>query len=151
MRLHLTAERRITACSSSWLRCSEPWIGMQDSTQYTGWDCSLALLWQLLVLSETAFSKLEFSSWYVLQAYLGLDIGRNQISSVFDLSRTLGVQHMWWAGACRSPIEPLSRDCHSDSTSSSSLDRYRLTYSILRYGFLAAQTDKLVKTLLCLH
>jgi len=31
MRLHLPAERRITACSSSRLRCSQHWISSQDT------------------------------------------------------------------------------------------------------------------------
>jgi len=145
MRLHLTAESRIPACSPGPLRCSEHWTGMQDSIQYTGWDCRLALLWQLLVLSETACSKVELSSQFVLQALLGLDIGGNQISSVNDLSPTSGVQDMWWAGACLSPSEQLRRDCHSDSISPSSLDGNGFTESIVRYGFLAAQTEKLVK------
>jgi len=58
---------------------------------------------------------------------MGWDGGGNQISTVYDLSRTSGVHDMWWAGACRSPIEPLSGDCHSDSVSSSSLDGNWLT------------------------
>ena len=49
------------------------------------------------------------------------------------------------AGAIQSPIEPLSSNWHSDSISSSSLDGNQFTQSILRYGFLAAQTYKLVK------
>jgi len=144
MRHHLTAERRITACSSGQLRFSEHWVGMQDTIWCNSWDCRLALLWQLLVLAETAFSWLELSSRFVLHALFGFDVGGNQILSVYDLSRTSGIQDMWWAGACRSPIEPLSRDWHWDSISSSSLDGNRFTHSISRSGFSAAQTYKLV-------
>jgi hypothetical protein len=36
---------------------------------------------------------------YVLHALLGLDVGGNQILSVYDLSRTLGAQDMRSAGA----------------------------------------------------
>jgi len=122
MRLHLTAERPITACSSGQLWCSEHWIGMQDSIFCNGWDCRLALLWMLLVLSETAFSKHELSSRFILEAVLGLDIGGNQISSVYDLARTSGIQDIRWARACWSLIEPLSWVWHSYSISSSSLD-----------------------------
>jgi hypothetical protein len=45
---------------------------------------------------------------YILHVLLALDVGGNQILSVNDLSRTSGAQDMRWAGACRSPIEPLS-------------------------------------------
>jgi len=112
MRLQLPAERWIPACSSGQLWCSEHWVSIlvQDSIQCNGWDCRLALLWQLLVHSEIAFSKLELASRFVLHALWGLDIGGYQISSVYDLSRTSGMR---WAGDCRSPIEPLGRDWQS--------------------------------------
>jgi hypothetical protein len=42
--------------------------------------------------------------------------------SVYDLSRTSCAQDMRWVGACRSPIQPLSVDWHSDSISSCTLD-----------------------------
>jgi hypothetical protein len=105
---------------SSW--CSEHWICIQDSIQYNGWDCWLAWHWELLVLSETACSKPELSWQFVLHTLLGLDVGGNQILSVYHLSRTSDVQEMRCEGACRSPIKALCRDWHSDSISSSSLD-----------------------------
>jgi len=103
--------------------------------QSNGYDCRFVLLWQLLILSETAFSLLEPSSGFVLHAHLGLEIGGNQMWSVYDLSRTSGVQHMQWEGACRSPIGPLSWDFHWECISSSSLDGNQFTQSIIRYGF----------------
>jgi hypothetical protein len=45
---------------------------------------------------------------YVPHALRGLDVGGNQILSVYDLPQTSGAHDMWWAGACRSPIEPFS-------------------------------------------
>ena len=53
--------------------------------------------------------------------------------------------HELQVGGSRSTIELLSRDWYSDSISSSSLDGNRFTLSNFRYGFLAAQTYKLVK------
>jgi hypothetical protein len=82
----------------------------------------LALLQQLLVLSEIAFALLEISLQFIIHAHLGSDIGGNQILSVYDLAQTSGTQVMWWVGACWSLIEPLRRGWYSDSTSSSSLD-----------------------------
>jgi len=130
MRLHLTAERPIAACSSGQLWCSEHWIGMQDSINCNGWDCRIALLWLLLVLSETDFSKHELSSRFVLEALLRLDIGGNQISCVYDLGRTAGIQDIWCATACWSPIGPFSWVWHSYSISSSSLDGNRFIIHI---------------------
>jgi len=45
---------------------------------------------------------------------LGLNVGGNAMLSVYDLTGTSGVDDMWWAGASRSPIAPLSGDWHPD-------------------------------------
>jgi len=136
MRFYLTAERPITGWSSGQLRWSEHWIGIQNSIQCNASDCRLALLWQLLVHSETAFSKLELSSQNVLHADLGFDIGGNQISSDYDLSQTSGVHDMQRERACWSLIEPLSRVWLLDSKFSSSLDgnRFIIYIKILVFG-----------------
>jgi len=75
---------------------------LSDTPGRSQWlkDILLMLLWQLLVLSETAISYLELSSWFVRYALLGLNVGRNQISSVYGLSWTYGSQYTGWAGAC---------------------------------------------------
>jgi len=62
MRLHLTAERWITACSSGHLRFSEHGIGMQDKIWCNGWDCRLTLLWQWLVLRNCVFLTRAFNT-----------------------------------------------------------------------------------------
>jgi len=90
MRLHLTVERKITACSSGQLRSSEHWIGMLDSIWCNGRDCRLAWLWQLLVLSQNALYELKLSSQFDLYTLLGLKVGGNQISSEYNYSRTWG-------------------------------------------------------------
>jgi hypothetical protein len=62
--------------------------------QADGCNCRLAFLWQLLVLSGTAFSLLELSSQIVLHIHMGLDILQDQTLSVSDLSPTSGFQDM---------------------------------------------------------
>ena len=57
---------------------------------------------------------------------------------------------MRWAGACRSPIEPLRTDWNSDSVSLASLDRNRFIV-YFKTQFLAAQTYMLVKMQFSLH
>jgi len=54
-------------------------------------------------------------------------------------------------GACRSLINPLSRDWCCDCITSISLDGNRLTWSILSYSFLATHTYKLLKIELSLQ
>jgi len=54
----------------------------------------------------------QASSRFVLHALFGLDVGGNQISSVYDLSQTSGNQDMRSAGTYRSLIEQLSRNWH---------------------------------------
>jgi len=43
MRLHLTSERWITACSSNQFRCSKYWIGTQDTIQWLRFQARLTL------------------------------------------------------------------------------------------------------------
>jgi len=138
-RLYLTAEWTITACCSGQLRMSEHWLGMQDSVEWNGWDCQFALLWPLLVLSDTVFSYIELPSQFNIHTLLWLDLVGNQILSAYDLLWHSAIHDMWSMGSCRSLIELLSRGLHSDSISSSSLGGNRLIIYI-KMLVLAAQT-----------
>jgi hypothetical protein len=61
------------------------------------------------------------------------------------------ISHELLERAYRSLIELLSRDWHSDSNCSNSLDGNRLTQSILNYCSLAAQTFKLLTIYITLN
>lgn len=57
---YLKAERSITACTSTKLRCWECSIGMQDSIECNCYDCTFGILWQLLVHSKLCLDNSSF-------------------------------------------------------------------------------------------